>query len=86
MAHLGWAKDGFSALVNYHRLDRATLEKLTYTYLGWMDRAAEGGVRTRCAGCGGPAGGGAWSCRRKLEMILEGEPPYDIYVRWKDLA
>jgi hypothetical protein len=24
-------KDGFSALVNYHRLDRKTLEKLTYT-------------------------------------------------------
>ena len=27
-------RDGFSALVNYHRLDRKTLEKLTYTYLG----------------------------------------------------
>ncbi len=32
-------KDGFSALVNYHRLDRAGLEKLTYTYLGdWIER------------------------------------------------
>ena len=31
-------KDGFSALVNYHRLDRATLERLTYTYLGdWIE-------------------------------------------------
>jgi hypothetical protein len=27
-------KDGFHALVNYHRLDRAILEKLTYSYLG----------------------------------------------------
>ena len=25
---------GFSALVNYDQLDRRTLEKLTYTYLG----------------------------------------------------
>ena len=22
----------------------------------------------------------------KLKLILEGEPPYDIYVRWKSLA
>ena len=39
-------KDGFSALVNYHRLDRANLEKLTYTYLGdWIRAAARGGSR-----------------------------------------
>ena len=25
-----------------------------------------------------------WSLQRKLEAILEGEAPYDIYVRWKD--
>src|SRR5574341_869408 len=32
-------KDGFSALANYHRLDKANLEKLTYTYLGdWIAR------------------------------------------------
>ena len=33
-------RDGFSALVNYHRLDRKTLERLTYTYLGqdWVER------------------------------------------------
>lgn len=32
-------KDGFSALVNYHKLDRANLGKLTYTYLGdWITR------------------------------------------------
>ncbi len=32
-------RDGFAALVNYHRLDRKTLEKLTYTYLGdWIER------------------------------------------------
>jgi len=33
-------RDGFSALVNYNRLDRKTLEKLTYSYLGqdWVER------------------------------------------------
>ena len=32
-------RDGFAALVNYHCLDRKTLEKLTYTYLGdWIER------------------------------------------------
>ena len=24
--------------------------------------------------------------QRRLELILEGEPPYDIYVRWKPLS
>lgn len=77
-------KDGFAALVNYHRLDRAGLEKLTYTYLGdWIERqradAAEdvAGADVRLAA--------ARALRAKLEAILEGEPPYDIYVRWKAL-
>lgn len=77
-------KDGFSALVNYHRLDRAGLEKLTYTYLGdWIERqradAVEGvaGADVRLAA--------ARDLKGKLEAILEGEPPYDIYVRWKEL-
>jgi len=78
-------KDGFSALVNYHRLDRAGLEKLTYTYLGdWIERqrAAAGedvtGADVRLAA--------ARDLRRRLEAILDGEPPYDIYVRWKPLS
>jgi hypothetical protein len=78
-------KDGFSALVNYHRLDRATLEKLTYSTLGWwIDRQradADSGVTgadLRLAA--------AVELQRKLALILEGEPPFDIYVRWKSLA
>ena len=27
----------------------------------------------------------ALELQAKLEMILEGEPPFDIYVRWKDV-
>lgn len=77
-------RDGFSALVNYHRLDRRTLEKLTYTYLGqgWVERQrAE--VRDDVAGAEARLSA-ALGLQRKLEAILEGEAPLDIYVRWKE--
>lgn len=78
-------KDGFSALVNYHRLNRATLEKLTYSYLGdWTERQAAG-VRDDVSGAEERLAA-ARMLRQKLELILEGEPPYDLYVRWKSLA
>ena len=78
-------RDGFSALVNYHRLDRKTLEKLTYTYLGqdWVERQrAE--VRDEVAGAEARLAA-ALGLQRKLEAILEGEAPLDIYVRWKEM-
>ncbi|EAQ68740.1 Putative Type IIG restriction enzyme [Synechococcus sp. RS9909] len=81
---------GFSALVNYHKLaapngqGRKTLELLAYTYLGdWIDRQkldqAEGvnGADDRLAA--------ALDLQGQLKKILEGEPPYDIFVRWKPL-
>lgn len=78
-------RDGFAALVNYHRLDASALQKLTYTYLGWwIDRqrvdvgAGVTGAESRLAA--------ATVLQRKLALIAEGEPPYDIYVRWKSLA
>jgi len=78
-------KDGFGALVNYHRLDRPTLERLTYTYLGdWIERQTAGaredvvGAEERLAA--------ARDLQRQLVLILAGEPPHDIYVRWKSLA
>lgn len=78
-------KDGFSALLHYHRLDRATLEKLTYTQLGdWIERqragvtGADAGADARLAA--------ALELQGKLRRILEGEPPFDIFVRWKSLA
>lgn len=77
-------KDGFAALVNYHRLDRKTLETLIYTYLGdWMktqrDDIARGvdGAQEKLAA--------ADALKKKLELILEGESPHDIFVRWKPL-
>ncbi|WP_259720033.1 hypothetical protein [Synechococcus sp. CS-1328] len=79
---------GFSALVNYHKMaaphgeGRRTLEAVTYTYLGnWMDLQKEGqsngvaGADDRLAA--------AQDLQTQLDKILEGEPPYDIFVRWK---
>jgi hypothetical protein len=78
-------KDGFAALVNYHRLDAKNLERLIHTYLGaWIGQQEKGvrdgvdGAETRLAA--------AQDLKRRLELVLEGEPPYDIFVRWKSLA
>lgn len=79
-------KDGFSALVNYHLLDHKTLAKLTYSYIGqdWVERQrAE--VRDEVAGAEARLTA-ALELKRKLELILDGEQPYDIYVRWNDKA
>jgi hypothetical protein len=77
-------RDGFAALVNYHKLDRANLERLIYTYLGdWIrmqERAAADGAQgadERLAA--------AKDLKTKLEAILEGEAPLDIFVRWKPI-
>ena len=78
-------KDGFSALVNYHQLDAACLDRLIYTYLGsWnMYQRAE-----RDAGVPGAEARliAAINLQKKLEAIRDGGPPYDIYVRWKPLS
>jgi len=75
-------KDGFSAVVNYHKLDRRTLEKLTFTSLGaWIDRQKHE-ARTERAGADARLAA-AEDLQRRLRLILEGAPPYDIFVRWK---
>ncbi|HBI14531.1 MAG TPA: restriction endonuclease subunit M [Desulfobulbaceae bacterium] len=76
--------DGFSALINYHKLDRKNLETLIFTYLGdWIKRqkddiasGVDGSKERRDA---------AEALKKRLELILEGESPYDIFVRWKPL-
>ncbi|HUM36361.1 MAG TPA: N-6 DNA methylase, partial [Anaerolineae bacterium] len=77
-------RDGFAALVNYHKLDYKTLEALIYTYLGdWISRQkrdADNGVdgaQEKLAA--------AEVLKKRLELILEGEAPCDIFVRWKPL-
>jgi hypothetical protein len=78
-------KDGFSALVNYHQLDAAGLDRLIYTYLGsWiMTQKAK-----RDAGVPGAEARlvAAINLQKNLEAIRDGAPPYDIYVRWKPLC
>ena len=83
-------KDGFHALVNYHKLaapngeGRQTLEKLIYTYLGrWIERqqdevkAGKEGADARLTA--------ALHLKAELEKILDGEKPYDLFIRWKPL-
>ena len=78
----GRKKDGFGVLVHYHRLaapngeGRRLLEKVTHGYLGdWIARqrdevkADKSGAEARLAA--------ALDLQKKLEAILEGEPPYD---------
>lgn len=64
-------RDGFAALVNYHKLDYKTLESLTYTYMGdWISRQKQDiasgvdGAQERLAA--------AEALKKKLELILEG--------------
>ena len=86
----GRRRDGFHALINYHKLaagdgkGRQLLESLTYSYLGdWIARQQDGAQRREegaedrlVAAC---------ELKRRLEAILKGEPPFDIFVRWKPI-
>ncbi len=83
-------KDGFNVLLNYHKLTgpdscgARTLETLTYAYLGdWLARQkdaiahGEAGSEDRLAA--------AQELQGELKKISAGEPPYDLFVRWKPL-
>jgi hypothetical protein len=75
-------RDGFAALINYHKHDRRLLEKLIYTYLGdWIVRQQEGQRRGKDGADARLVA--ALQLQERLKLILAGEPPYDIYVRWK---
>jgi hypothetical protein len=83
-------KDGFNALVNYHILagpdgtGARALESITYAYLGdWITRQkdavarGEAGAEDRLAA--------AQELQNELKKIAVGEPPYDLFIRWKPL-
>lgn len=77
-------RDGFAVLVNYHKLDKKLLETLIYTYLGdWIARQKQDIIN----GVDGAAEklDAAENLKKRLELILEGEAPYDIFVRWKPI-
>jgi restriction-modification enzyme MmeI-like protein len=67
--------DGFTVVAHYHRLDRANLGRIAYSMLNdWVDRQGDH-----------PRAEAARVLQDKLTRILEGEKPYDIFVRWKPL-
>lgn len=78
-------KDGFSALVNYHTLDKAALEKLLYTYLGDWINQCKLKLQNNVSGADGLLSA-ANALKEKLQLILAGEPPYDLFIRWKPAA
>ena len=76
--------DGFAAVVNYHKLDAKLLETLIYTYLGdWISRQKQD-ITNGVDGAQEKLDA-AEALKKKLELILEGETPYDIFVRWKPI-
>ena len=77
-------RDGFSILVNYHKLDAANLDKIIYTYLGEWIRIQQAAEESSTPGASARLVS-ALELQRKLEAIRDGEPRYDIYVRWKPL-
>jgi len=82
-------KDGFAALVNYHRLDAKNLERLIHTYLGDWIRNQEAGVANGTDGA--PLRlSAALALKKKLAAIqlgeFDGKVGHDIFVRWKPLA
>lgn len=77
-------KDGFSALVNYHTLDHKRLETLVYDYLGDWIRRQQDELNQSVDGARERLDAAVW-LKGRLEAILEGEAPYDIFVRWKPL-
>jgi len=82
--------DGFHVLVNYHTLagaegkGRQTLESLTHSYLGdWITRQKDSEKRGEEGAEGRLAA--AMELQKRLIAVLEGEPPFDLFVRWKPL-
>ena len=76
--------DGFAVLVDYHKLDRKLLEALTYTYLGdWINQQKQENARRNTGAEKKLAA--AERLKKRLELILQGEKPYDIFVRWKPI-
>ena len=81
-------KHGFHCLVNAHKLTspdgegHRTLEAITYAYLGdWIARQ-KAAVQAETEGAEALLAA-AQHLQGQLKSILEGEPPYDLFIRWK---
>ena len=86
----GRKRDGFHALVNCHKIaaagskGRQCLEALTHSYLGdWITRQQDGITRNEPAAEDRLTA--ALQLKIRLSAIAEGEPPHDLFIRWKPL-
>ena len=86
----GRKRDGFHALVNCHKLaapdnrGRQCLEALTHSYLGdWITRQQDSISRNEPAAEDRLTA--ALQLKSRLSAIAEGEPPHDLFIRWKPL-
>jgi hypothetical protein len=83
-------KGGFSALVNYHRLaagdgaGKRTLDKLILHLPRRLDRRPRKAQKADVEGADARLTA-AEHLQVQLKLILEGEPPFDLFVRWKPL-
>ncbi len=77
-------QDGFSALVNYHKFDNRKLQSLIYSYLGDWITGQKHDLESGIDGASEKLAA-AEALQKKLILILEGDAPYDIFVRWKAL-
>ena len=84
-------RDGFHAFVNYHKLaagagaGRRLLEKLTYGHLGdWLSRQQDAVNRGEIGADERVAA--SLRLQSALAAILNGDAPFDIFVRWKPLG
>ena len=58
---------------------------MIYTYLGdWISRQKDD-IKSGVDGAAEKLAA-AEALKKRLELILEGEAPYDIFVRWKPLG
>jgi hypothetical protein len=77
-------QQGFSALLNHHLLTREKLSTLHLYLDDWIvqqeravdPRNSDAVLKLAKAG----------ALRTQLDSILEGESPYDIFVRWKPIS
>lgn len=82
--------DGFHAFVNYHQLaapngaGRRLLETLLYSYLGDWIRKQQDDAKRNVPGAEDRFIA-AEALQKELVAILSGEPPYDLFIRWKPL-
>ena len=83
-------RDGFQAFVNCHRLagpdgaGRQTLEALAYAYVNDWIRRQRAAVREETPGADARLAA-ALNLQEQLQRILDGEPPIDLFVRWRPL-